>query len=284
MKDALGDRMKFYEDAESARVLMPGIPVIARMDGKGFSKFTDGMVRPHDERFRACMVETTKRLIEETGADMGYTQSDEITLAWANASYKEEMWFAGRIQKINSHLAGRASIYFMRAVMKIMPEYLDREPSLDARVWNVPTREEGANSFLWREQDATKNAITMAASEFYNYEELLGVNGRQRIEMLYEKGVNFSDYPVEFRRGVFMRRVKTSVPFTAEELEMLPEKHHARLYDGVTIERSSVQAIPMPRFGSVANRSDVIFEAAKPILISDLEVEVTEETPEFEVA
>jgi tRNA(His) 5'-end guanylyltransferase len=249
---------------------MPGIPIIARMDGKGFSKFTEGMDRPYDKRMQHCMIETTKNLIKESGACMGYTQSDEITLVWENLSLNEEMWFGGRVMKLASTLSARASVHFIMAVAKHMPEYLDRVPSLDARAWSVPNREKAANAFLWREKDATKNAITMAASVFYSTHELERVSSKRRIELLHQKGVRFSDYDATFRRGAFIQRVKTSAPISPEELALLPERHHARSCPGMVIERSTLEVIDMPPFGKVHNRSDVIFDYAKPVLIADV--------------
>ena len=42
-KDALGDRMKAYEAQEAGRRLIPMLPVLARIDGRCFSKFTKQM-------------------------------------------------------------------------------------------------------------------------------------------------------------------------------------------------------------------------------------------------
>ena len=50
MTDDFGDRMKVYEMAEAGRRLMPLLPAVARLDGKGFSGFTRGLARPFDER------------------------------------------------------------------------------------------------------------------------------------------------------------------------------------------------------------------------------------------
>ena len=59
--DALGDRMKLYESRETERFLMPKLPVVARMDGNTFSKFTRGMDQPYDLRLRAAMLATRER-------------------------------------------------------------------------------------------------------------------------------------------------------------------------------------------------------------------------------
>ena len=71
-KDSLGDRMKSYEAFTCDIKLIPRLPIIARLDGKSFSTFTKGL--------SSLMVETTKKLVEHSNANCGYTQSDEITL------------------------------------------------------------------------------------------------------------------------------------------------------------------------------------------------------------
>ena len=63
MSDDLGDRMKVYESAEAGRRLMDQLPICARIDGKGFSKFTRELKRPYDERLSQLMVATTVHLV-----------------------------------------------------------------------------------------------------------------------------------------------------------------------------------------------------------------------------
>ena len=76
----LNERMKMYEDIESKRILIPKLPICIRIDGRGFSNYTKGMIRPFDKNFTDSMIETMKFLIEETDAIIGYAQSDEISL------------------------------------------------------------------------------------------------------------------------------------------------------------------------------------------------------------
>jgi tRNA(His) 5'-end guanylyltransferase len=103
-KDNFGDHMKSYEKQTCGIKMLPRIPVIARLDGKGFSKFTKGLKRPYDERLSKLMVETTKYLVKETNANCGYTQSDEITLVWYVESYESSIYFDGRLFKMISDL------------------------------------------------------------------------------------------------------------------------------------------------------------------------------------
>ena len=110
--DDFGDRMKLYEGMEAGRRFMPLLPVLARIDGRSFHSFTRGMDRPFDAVFSNAMVDTTAALVRETGACMGYTQSDEITLAWYSDNPKTQIWFDGRIAKMTSQLGAQATLIF----------------------------------------------------------------------------------------------------------------------------------------------------------------------------
>lgn len=273
MKDSLGDRMKKYENIEAGRYLIPLLPVVARIDGRAFHSFTKGLERPFDPEFSRWMGATTIHLVQETGACLGYTQSDEITLAWHSLSTKSQMWFDGRIAKIVSQLAAQATLSFYRQVVECLPEYADRMPTFDARVWNVPNRTEGANVFLWREWDATKNSINMAASAYYSHKELENKNSSEKLDMLYDKGVNWNNYPVFFRRGTYVKTHVVEMPFTRNELDQLPEKHEARKNPSLIVKRSICDATIMPVFSKVSNREDVVFNHAEPLIFVESETD-----------
>lgn len=265
MTDSLGDRMKLYESMEAGRRLMPLLPVLARIDGRAFHAFTRGMTRPFDAAFSSAMVETTRALVRDTGACMGYTQSDEITLAWHSTRLNSQIWFDGRVAKMTSQLAAQATLTFYRLVLERMPEYADRLPTFDARVWNVPNRAEGANAFLWREWDATKNSVSMAASAYYSHRVMMGKSGSQKQDMLHAKGINWNDYPTLAKRGAYIQRRFEKIPFSAEELDRLPPKHSARSNPELVVERSVYEMLAMPPLGTVTNREAVIFDGAAPI-------------------
>ncbi|MEJ7138782.1 tRNA(His) guanylyltransferase Thg1 family protein [Amphibiibacter pelophylacis] len=272
MKHDFGERMKRYESAEADRRLMPLLPVLARIDGRAFQRFTRGMARPFDPGFSACMVDTTAALVRHTGACMGYTQSDEITLAWHSRTPHSQIWFDGRVAKMTSQLAAQATLMFYRLVLERLPQYAHRLPTFDARVWNVPNRAEGVNVFLWREQDATKNSLSMAASAHYSHKALLGKNGAQKHDMLRTRGVNWNDYPPLFRRGAYVQRRIEAVPFSTEELDRLPPQHEARTNPALVVQRSVYRVLAMPPLGTVTNREAVIFDGAKPVVDERLDV------------
>lgn len=261
--DALGDRQKSYEMAEAGRKLMPLLPVMVRLDGRGFSRFTKGMQRPFDPGMVQLMADTTKYLVENTGAILGYCQSDEITLVLYTDNYSTELFFGSRIQKLTSVLASMCTAYFNRNLPDFFPNKKNMA-TFDCRVWNVPTLEEAANAVLWRERDATKNSITMACSHYYSHKELFKKHQTEQHDMLHAKGINWNDYPSAFKRGTYVRRVKTMSKFTPEELAQLPAKHNAHKNPDLVVERSRVEFVEFPPFGSVQNRVGVIFFGEDP--------------------
>jgi tRNA(His) 5'-end guanylyltransferase len=84
-------------------------------------------------------------------------------------------------------------------------------------------------------------------------------------EMLWQKGVNWNDYPSFFKRGTFVQRRKTKRPFTAEELDRLPKRHKAKTDpDNQFFERNECIELEMPPFTKVVNRAEVIFFGEEP--------------------
>lgn len=266
MVDALGDRMKMYETAQAGQRFMPLLPIVARLDGRNFSKFTAGLSRPFDRRLSTLMIETVKALVKESNASCGYTQSDEITLAWYSPTTESEIFFDGRVQKMVSVLASLCSVRFNRLLPDYIPEKKESEPLFDCRVWSLPTLEEAANCFLWREWDATKNSITMAASCYYSHKELLNKNSSEKHDMLWQKGINWNDYPDFFKRGSYIQRRKVTSKLSIADLEALPPLHNARKNPDLEIERTEIRVIDMPSLNRVFNRVGVLFHGQSPQL------------------
>lgn len=265
-RDALGDRMKTYEAQETSRRFLPMLPIYARVDGRSFSGLTRGMDRPFDPRFTAVMVETAKALVEHTHARIAYVQSDEISLVWQTDAPESSLFFDGKVMKMASILAGLATAAFTRALLSAGEDFAARAvrlPHFDCRVIQMPTRTEAVNMLLWRNQDATKNAISMAARHYYSAKALHGRSGPEMQEMMFAKGVNFNDYPPAFKRGTWVRRVNVERGLTQDEMDRIPEAH--RPATGALVVRSEMRAFDLPRLSSVVNREAVVFDGADPI-------------------
>lgn len=243
--DSLGDRMKEYENRETSRHSMMYLPLYIRLDGRAFHSFTKGFDRPFDERMTDAMIELAIALAKESGAVMAYQQSDEVSLILYSDSYESQIYFNGRIFKITSVLAAFATGSFMKIIERKMPGItLGKMPMFDCRVCELPNLVEAANMILWRELDATKNAISMAAQSVCSHNDLQGKNGSEMQEMLFQKGINFNDYPAKFKRGTFiLKRPDAEYP-----------------------ERMRYTPVDMPKFRSIINRTGVLFNREEPVV------------------
>lgn len=264
MTEGLGDRCKQYEMAEAGKRALRGTPLIARLDGRAFHTFTRDLRRPYDEAMSRCMIETTRYLVRHMNALVGYTQSDEISLAWYEPSQSvSEYPFDGRLQKLTSVLAGMASVCFLTQLMERLPGKAAELPHFDCRVWQVPTLADAADVFLWREDDATKNSITMAARAVYSDRELHEKDSSVKQEMLFQKGINWNDYPAFFKRGSYLQRRTVMKSLMEDERAKIPERH--RPAPDALFERTEVLEIDLPPARKIGNLLGVLFERAEPI-------------------
>lgn len=206
----IGDRMKRYEEA-SRTVLPPRTPVILRIDGKAFHTYTRGCKRPFDERLSGVMVDTAKELCKQIqGAQFAYTQSDEISIfIHSYKKFDSSAWFDNQVQKITSVAASIAAATFTMNSWKIwVPEtptgsvagYM-KPAYFDARVASYPENEV-CNYFIWRQQDATRNSIQMLARSLYSHKECDNKNTNELQEMCFQKGFNWNDLEVRWKRGI----------------------------------------------------------------------------------
>lgn len=242
-KDPMGDLLKSQEQVEAGRKADPFLPLMARIDGKCFSKFTKGLQRPFDPRFVELMVATTAHLVEESEALLGFVQSDEVTLYWHlnKEDYSNrEYWFAGKYQKLTSVLASTASSYFAANLPAFLPEKVGQYPVFDCRVWNVPDLEHVFKNFLWRFKDAGKNSVSMYARHFFSHKSLQGKSSGEMIKMLSDYGKPWEDLPEFFREGTYVARQGIEVQPDDAKLRDIPEKYRPTQ----PVTRTIVSVIP----------------------------------------
>ena len=199
-KDSLGDRMKsFYENAYRIHLPMR-IPLIIRNDGRSFHNYLKGCKRPFDENvIHAMNIVATELCKEIQGAKIAYTQSDEISILVINyTSLESEAWFQNNIQKMASVSAGIASSVMTEESIKIFGKI--KRAVFDSRVFLTPV-EDTNNYFYFRQQDATRNSVQMAARAIYSHKECNNKNNSQLQEMLFQKGINWNNLPTSQKRG-----------------------------------------------------------------------------------
>lgn len=214
----LASRVKHFEMLQVSKALDEDKPICVRIDGKSFSTYTKHLKKPYDERLSKIMISTMNYLVEKSQAKLGYTQSDEISLVFFKTEENQNMFYAGRIQKLASILASMATAKFNQEIGKVtgIPEKADDLALFDCRIWNVPTLYDAAEVFAWRQDDAIKNSISMAAYANFSHNSLQEKSSRTKIEMLAAKGIIWDEYPEFFKSGTYAKRTLVQVPMTDE--------------------------------------------------------------------
>ena len=207
-KDSLGDRMKNnYENIWKTKLPMR-MPVIIRLDGRAFHTLTKKCIKPFDPIFIEVMQNTTNWLCNSIqGAELAYTQSDEISILLHNYKKLEsQAWFDNEIQKIVSISAASASAYFSTIYNSYQhsqfPEKIHdfKVITFDSRVFVLPENEV-CNYFIWRQQDWERNSIQMLAQSLYSSKQLHKKNKIELGKMCYDKGKDWNELEPHLRRG-----------------------------------------------------------------------------------
>ncbi len=198
--DALGARMKEQYE-QRARMMLPRRTwTVIRMDGRAFHSYTRGLDTPFDKQLMDDMAIVTDYLCHEVaGCRLGYTQSDEISLIVTDFDRTStQAWFDGNQQKIVSISAAMATAKFN----ELRP---GKRALFDSRAFTIPDPMEVLNYLVWRQKDATRNSISMAAQAHFSHRELHGKSGADMQEMLWSvHGVNWNDYDPRFKRGTMV--------------------------------------------------------------------------------
>ena len=135
-------------------------------------------------------------------------------------------------------------------------------PHFDCRVCQLPTLDELANMFLWRQQDCVKNSITMVALSKFSHNQLHGKNSIDKINMLVDAGLDYyKDIPEHLRLGSFFRREIYFKTLTDEELAKIPAKQRNLDANGkmTAIRSHDVQFYPKYPLQDTKNKAGVLF-------------------------
>lgn len=217
---SIGNRMKEYERS-SEFILPKRIPIIIRIDGRAFHTITRKRFGKNwSMEFVEQMVEMAKTLTKEIqGCDFSYSQSDEASFILTDyKTINSDGWFKYDLRKIISISSSLASAVFSRIYGK--------DVCFDSRAFSLP-QDDVCNYFVWRQIDATRNAIQMAGREKFSHKELFQKSCSDIQEMLFTKcGINFNDFPVVRKRGfcIIGTQPDFEIPIFSKDREYI-EKH-----------------------------------------------------------
>ncbi len=231
MNDSLGDRMKMYED-NTRYYLTKRVPVIVRLDGKGFHNLTKKYFnKGFDVNFLNIMQLTATYIANNVqGCSLAYCQSDEISLLLTDyKTIQTQGFFDYNINKIVSITASMASAWF---TANLSLQLNNRSPLVlfDSRAFNL-SQDEVCNYFIWRQQDATRNAIQMAGHENFSHKELQNKSCNDIQEMLFtNKQINFNDYPTIRKRGfcIVNGQLDDNIPIFTQDRKYIEQHVYIR--------------------------------------------------------
>jgi tRNA(His) 5'-end guanylyltransferase len=179
--------------------LPPGAWAVVRVDGRGFSRFTEKhFAKPFDDAVNRHMVAAATSLATEFEAPYACTHSDEISVLLPPAFGA----FGRGLEKLVSVSAGTASAAFTASA--------GRAAVFDSRVWIGTTPQDVVDYFAWRQADAARSALgawcywtlrQAGRSPREATAALEGAGTAAQNELLHGHGVNFNDVPLWQRRG-----------------------------------------------------------------------------------
>lgn len=196
--NAFERKMRSLEYFHSLR-LLPDAWVVIRVDGRGFSRFTESRFeKPFDLEFHQAMVQTASALLEGLHGIYAYTESDEISVLFLPS------WdlFDRSLEKVVSISASIASATFTHIYASVV--------NFDSRVWLGVNESQVVDYFRWRQADATRCALNgwcywtlrKAGESARSATAILdGKSVAFKNELLFQHGINFNELPTWQRRG-----------------------------------------------------------------------------------
>lgn len=194
----LESRMREGEFFHSLRLLR-GAWCVLRVDGRGFSRFTESRYeKPFDAMLHQQMGRTASALVEDLQGLYAYTESDEISVLFS----PEWDLFDREVEKLVSISAGLASATFTHAA--------GVPATFDSRVWMGVDEGAVVDYFRWRQADATRCALNgwcywtlrkEGQSVAQATRTLEGQSVAFKNELLFQRGINFNELPLWQRRG-----------------------------------------------------------------------------------
>lgn len=227
-------QMRVYENSLD-QVIVPGMYIVARLDGRGFTKLTKakGFDKPFDDSFKDMMVATVKGLmLSNSNIVYGYTESDEISLLFR---YNDNT-FGRKVRKLNSLLAGQASAIFSSLLGSVAV--------FDCRIIPLPNKELVEDYFLWRQEDSYRNSLNGycywtlrqgGKTKGIATSELWGKGSAFKKELLLKYDIDFDKVTPWHKTGIglYFNEITKKGYNPKEDKEVVVTRH--ALYEDATI-------------------------------------------------
>ena len=229
----LKDKCYFYQKRRNYLVDTDKY-IIAHIDGRSFSKMIKNKFeKPFDEQFVYLMNETACYLASNVqGVQFAYVQSDEISLIIKKTEPNGDIFFGGRLCKMQSIIASLATAKFNQLMMvyNITKNnyFFTREDTadtlydivdavdvitnsplyqFDCKVWDVDNANDVMAWLLFRNIDCIRNSKQQTAQTYLSHKELVGLHTDEQIALLNERhGTDWNRYKDGLKYGRFVYR------------------------------------------------------------------------------
>ena len=228
--------------------LDPNKYILVHVDGRSFSKMIKNKFKkPFDDVFINAMNETAIYLCKSVqGCIFAYTQSDEISLIIRKNDPEGDVFFDGRMCKMQSIIASLATSRFTQVMienlLKSIPTCASAENVLDmcidavknsplyqfdCKVWNVDSANDAMAWLLFRNIDCVRNSKQQTAQTYLPHKRLMSLNTDEQISLLkQEKNVDWNDFDDGKKYGRFIK--KTEKVFEMNESDKYENASYTR--------------------------------------------------------
>ena len=213
--------------------------IIAHIDGRSFSKMIKNKFKkPFDDTFIEAMNETAKYLCKEVqGCIFAYTQSDEISLIIRKNDPEGDVFFGGRMCKMQSIIASLATSKFSQVmtinalkslesfsvgdkVLEMCIDEIEKGPlyQFDCKVWNVDNANDAMAWILFRNIDCVRNSKQQTCQTYLPHKVLMSKNTDEQVELLkQEKNIDWNEFDDGKKYGRFIKKTTKTFNLVGDE-------------------------------------------------------------------
>ena len=248
----LKDKCKFYQKRRDYLVDNKKY-ILAHIDGRSFSKMVKNkFTKPFSSEFINFMNETAKYVCEQVqGVQFAYVQSDEITLVIKALTEESDVFFGGRLCKMQSIIASLATAKFNQLMTRfefncrdfIEPHDITKLPlyQFDCKVWDVDCANDVMAWLLFRNIDCVRNSKQQAAQTYIAHKELMNLDTDAQIKLLAEKhNIHWEKYKEGEKYGRFLYKEEeekshTYIDKNGDEITEVYKRRGWRVHGGMDL-------------------------------------------------
>ena len=213
-------KFEYVKSFENQQTLLKNTYIVVRIDGKGFTKFTDShqYEKPNEIKGIKIMLLAGLSVMESfSEIFLGYGQSDEFSFVFR----KDAKLYNRRSEKILTNVVSEFTSSFVFHWNKIFingPE-LKYPPCFDGRIVLYPSFQNLKDYFSWRLVDCHINDLYNTTfwalvqkgklSKDEAHQKLKGTLSKDKNEILFSQfNINYNNQPEVYKKGTLLIRVK----------------------------------------------------------------------------